>query len=95
VTPVRCCGLLASLMLAACGHASPPPPSPGPAIEARSAAAEPLEAARTLGDLDAAGLAMDRSLKTLHETSEPTDLVALSIKLKESKAPWPGCEVGH
>jgi hypothetical protein len=23
------------------------------------------------------------------------DLDALSIKLKESKAPWPGCEVGH
>jgi hypothetical protein len=235
--PVRRCGLLGSLMLAACGHASPPPPPAGPATEPRSAASEPLEAAsgavfvgcgylwienhgathftvllraehgrqiqknstkfllddvvveatsttareigapdlrgaallrkhmeweaeylshapawrgmrpeptpvgvdmpyptlpwmarptgdakvlgqkiaavvyvtaaindvvfvlaapaRTLGDLDAADLAIDRSLKTLHETSEPTDLAALSIKLKESKAPWPGCEVGH
>ena len=50
---------------------------------------------RTLGDLDAAGLAMDRSLKTLRETSESTDLIALSIKLKESKARWPGYEIAH
>ena len=237
MTPVRRYGLLGSLLLAACGHASPPPPAAGPATEARSEASEPLEAAsgavfvgcgflwienhgathftvllraehgrqikkngtkfllddvvveatsttareigapelrgaallrkhmeweaeylsrsppwlglrpqptpvgvdvpfptlprlarptgdarvlgqkitavvyvtaaiddvvfvlvapvRTLGDLEAADLAIDRSLKTLHETSEPTDLVALSIKLKESHAPWPGCEVGH
>ncbi len=47
--------------------------------------------ARTRGDVDAADRLMDRSLKTLHETLEPTDLVALSMKLKESKAPWPGC----
>jgi hypothetical protein len=237
VTPMRCYGVLGSLMLAACGHASPPPPPVGPAAEPRSAASEPLEAAsgtvfvgcgfllienqeathftvllraehgrqiqknstkfllddvvveatsttareigaadlrgvallrkhmeweteylsrspawrglrpepnpvgvdvpfltlpwlagatgdaqvlgqkitalldvtaaindvvfvlvapvRTPGDVGAAGLAMDRGLKTLHETSEPTDLVALSIKVKDSKAPWPGCEVGH
>lgn len=50
---------------------------------------------RTLGDVTAAGLAMDRSLKTLRETSDPTDMIALSIKLKESSAPWPGCEIAH
>jgi len=47
---------------------------------------------RTPGDLTAAGLAIDRSLKTLRETAEPTDLVGLSAKLKESHAPWPGCQ---
>jgi hypothetical protein len=50
---------------------------------------------RTRGDVGAAGLVMDRSLKTLRETPEPTDLVGLSAKLKESGAPWPGCEISH
>ena len=50
---------------------------------------------RTLGDVEAADLAIDRSLKTLRETPEPTDMVALSIKLKESSAPWPGRASAH
>ena len=46
----------------------------------------------TLGDLDAAGLAIDRSLKTLRETSERTDPINLSTKLKNSSAPCSGFE---
>src|SRR5450432_812686 len=44
VTPVLRYGLLASLMLEACGHAPPPPPAV-PATAPSSTASEPVEAA--------------------------------------------------
>jgi hypothetical protein len=46
---------------------------------------------RSPSDLEAAGPVLQRILKTLHQTPEPTDLVAVSARMKESPAPWPGC----
>jgi hypothetical protein len=46
---------------------------------------------RSPRELEEVGSALGRILKTLHETPDPTDVVALSTALKESPAPWSGC----
>jgi len=46
---------------------------------------------RSPSDLAAAGPVLQRILTTVHQTPQPTDMVAFSVKLKESPAPWVGC----
>jgi hypothetical protein len=47
---------------------------------------------RSPREIEIVGPAFQRILRTLRQTSSPTDIFALSTRLKSTHEPWPGCE---